>query len=388
MAIIKAITSGAGLKTAIDYITRRGKLDFKQQDGIECNPATAYNEFMITKERYQKLGGTQYIHLVLSLSPKESRNTSDNELLDMARGLIAKAPYFTGYQVVLAVHTDKAHKHAHIVINSVNLDTGRKIQFNKVQLREFKGLLIEQALERGLEIPQKGQGKTTGGHGLIRRVIDRTEQDETTKEFYYKRAGETCKSWVTEIAYKVKQATATATSKEDFIESLKGQGVTVSRYKDTGNPDKDYITFCIDVDGKQQKVKNTRLTEIFRLDYTVKGINDEFTRNAGAFSRAGVETLAGDSNQQGGTDNQPISDNTGAGATDRAINGIISDLAGLEAGAGAIKARINTARTRAGRNRTRAKLLALKLKAQKLRGYKPKSEPKQRIRVKYKYRGY
>ena len=33
------------------------------------------------------------------------------------------------YEAVVAVHTDKAHIHAHVIINSVNMVTGYKFQY-------------------------------------------------------------------------------------------------------------------------------------------------------------------------------------------------------------------------------------------------------------------
>src|SRR5699024_2041550 len=59
------------------------------------------------------------------------------------------------HQVAVYTHTDKNHYHNHIVINSIDLDTGKKYQSNKKQ-REF----VKQANDtlchtHGLSVPEK-----------------------------------------------------------------------------------------------------------------------------------------------------------------------------------------------------------------------------------------
>lgn len=71
-----------------------------------------------------KTGGRQGYHFVISLKPGEG---TPEIMYDIAMHFAEEA--FAGeYEAVVAVHTDREHLHAHIVINSVNMVNGYKFQ--------------------------------------------------------------------------------------------------------------------------------------------------------------------------------------------------------------------------------------------------------------------
>lgn len=71
-----------------------------------------------------KTGGRQGYHFVISLKPGEG---TPEIMYDIAMQFAEEA--FAGeYEAVVAVHTDREHLHAHIVINSVNMVNGYKFQ--------------------------------------------------------------------------------------------------------------------------------------------------------------------------------------------------------------------------------------------------------------------
>lgn len=71
-----------------------------------------------------KTGGRQGYHFVISLKPGEG---TPEIMYDIAMQFSEEA--FAGeYEAVVAVHTDREHLHAHIVINSVNMVNGYKLQ--------------------------------------------------------------------------------------------------------------------------------------------------------------------------------------------------------------------------------------------------------------------
>lgn len=77
-----------------------------------------------TKQMLGKTGGRQGYHFVISLKPGEG---TPEIMYDIAMQFAEEA--FAGeYEAVVAVHTDREHLHAHIVINSVNMVNGYKFQ--------------------------------------------------------------------------------------------------------------------------------------------------------------------------------------------------------------------------------------------------------------------
>ena len=133
MAITKMMHMKASSKARIDihlehsinYILQPKKLgEANLAGGINCLPEMAYRQMRATKRMFGKTGGRQGYHFVISLKPGEG---TPEIMYDIAMRFAEEA--FAGeYEAVVAVHTDREHLHAHIVINSVNMVTGYKFQ--------------------------------------------------------------------------------------------------------------------------------------------------------------------------------------------------------------------------------------------------------------------
>ena len=115
------------LKHAVNYILQPKKLgDANLAGGINCLPDTAYEQMKSTKQMFGKAGGRQGYHFVLSLKPGEG---TPEIMYDIAIRF-AETAFGGEYETVVAVHTDRNHLHAHIIINSVNMVTGYKFQYH------------------------------------------------------------------------------------------------------------------------------------------------------------------------------------------------------------------------------------------------------------------
>ncbi len=133
MAITKMMHMKASSKARIDihlehsinYILQPKKLgEANLAGGINCLPEMAYRQMKATKRMFGKTGGRQGYHFVISLKPGEG---TPEIMYDIAMRFAGEA--FAGeYEAVVAVHTDREHLHAHIIINSVNMVTGYKFQ--------------------------------------------------------------------------------------------------------------------------------------------------------------------------------------------------------------------------------------------------------------------
>ena len=133
MAITKMMHMKASSKARIDihlehsinYILQPKKLgEANLAGGINCLPEMAYRQMKATKQMFGKTGGRQGYHFVISPKPGEG---TPEIMYDIAMRFAEEA-YAGEYEAVVAVHTDREHLHAHIIINSVNMVTGYKFQ--------------------------------------------------------------------------------------------------------------------------------------------------------------------------------------------------------------------------------------------------------------------
>lgn len=72
----------------------------------------------------------------------------------MGRELVQR---FEGFEVLIATHIDRDHWHNHLVVNSVNCETGLKLQFNEQDLEQLRTLSDEICVAHGLEVLQPYQ---------------------------------------------------------------------------------------------------------------------------------------------------------------------------------------------------------------------------------------
>ena len=89
--------------------------------GIHCMPKTSLDEFRFVKNQFGKTDGRQYYHIIQSFSPDDDLDAETAHEIGLRF-----AEFFPGYQIVVATHCDKNHLHNHLVMNSVNMENGKK----------------------------------------------------------------------------------------------------------------------------------------------------------------------------------------------------------------------------------------------------------------------
>ena len=138
------------LDNSINYILQENKLgEANLSAGINCMTSEAYEQMMETKEMFGKTGGRQGYHFIISLKPGEG---TPQEMYEIAMKFAERA-FHNEYETVVAVHTDKAHLHAHVIINSVNMVTGYKFQYrNGDWKRIYQPITNELCEEYGLSV--------------------------------------------------------------------------------------------------------------------------------------------------------------------------------------------------------------------------------------------
>ena len=92
-------------------------------DAINCNVATARDQFITVKEQYQKTDGIQAYHGYLSF--KEQNITP--ELAQKIGMEFANEIWGKRFQVVVTTHLNTTHLHCHFVVNSVSFVDGKRL---------------------------------------------------------------------------------------------------------------------------------------------------------------------------------------------------------------------------------------------------------------------
>jgi hypothetical protein len=133
MAIIKCLSAKSKVGHVLRYVKDKEKTDEKIISGINCNPETAKEEMTFTKELYEKTGGRQYYHVIQSFKPGEVAPEKAHDI-----GKEFAEAKFENYECLVCTHVDKEHIHNHIIINSVNKETGKMYHSTKHTLIDLK----------------------------------------------------------------------------------------------------------------------------------------------------------------------------------------------------------------------------------------------------------
>lgn len=279
MAIIKAVSSRANIKTALNYVMKKEKTKPELLSGINCDPTTVKEEMRATKLLWNKTGGRTYQHYVHSYAAGEK--ITPEQAHKNAIELTKRTKAWQGYEILVATHIDRKHIHTHIIINSVNSENGHKLQMSKKDLAELKQRCVEQSKRQGLHVPEKG--KTFSGEEREETVSFKKD----TFAFLKKAERGEVKSYVQDIALAIMDCRESATSRDDFIKKLKEKGVGVD-WKDTHK----YITF-IDLNRqkngeKKCKVRNNKLSQYYAIDFGKEALENELKSHA----RAAAERAA------------------------------------------------------------------------------------------------
>jgi hypothetical protein len=219
------------VRRLINYILREDKTLDHLKGGIFCNPDTAYDEFILTKELYHKLPeGTlsksnEVIHFVQSFKGQEATPELTKEVAEE----LLSHELFQGFQVLYAVHIDTDNVHVHFAINTVNYENGLRWHISKNDLQSVKDFSDEILQKHQLSIIPKRDLQVERNHRLSRHI--------SSGEYRAKLNG---RSWKSETLYAGMAAKKIARDKDEYISIMKSMGYTVI-WKDS-RKDITYIT--------------------------------------------------------------------------------------------------------------------------------------------------
>lgn len=183
---------------AINYAEKRAV----EKSGLNCDVDYAKSAFKQTRALYGKESGIQAHTIIQSFKPGEVTPEQCNQLgLELAEKI---AP---NHQVAIYTHTDREHVHNHIVINSIDLETGKKYQSNKQQRELVKRENDNICRSHGLSVPERGTAhlRYTQAESAL---IDK---------------GKT--SWKDELREQIENAKAHTSDFKSFSERLEKEGI-------------------------------------------------------------------------------------------------------------------------------------------------------------------
>lgn len=243
--IIVATTKLSATKStsrAINYAEKRAE----EKSGLNCDIDYAKSSFKATRELYGKTGGNEGHVIIQSFKPGEVTPEKCNQL-----GLALAEKFAPNHQVAVYTHNDTDHVHNHIVINSIDLETGKKFNNNKQALRDLRDFNDDVCREHGLSVPEKDTAR------LRYTQTEKAIADPNTKSSAQY-------SWKDEIREAIDQSTAT--NMDEFKDHLSQYGIEIARVTPKS------ITYRHLAEDK--KVRGRRLGE----DYNKGGIEDGFER--------------------------------------------------------------------------------------------------------------
>ena len=260
------------MKSVMRYVSQLSKTLWDGQQlvsGIDCQPETAFDEFLSTKLLHHKDGGVMFYHMVQSF-PKGA-DVDPRTAHEAARRL---AEYFEGCEVLVCTHVDREHIHSHCIINSVNFETGKKVHMADEQIQELR-IRNDQICEE-LGLPK------------FQRDEQRQSRGMSNAEYYTADRGE---SWKLELMRVIDECMRCAGSREEFLILLRSEG-----YDATWTDSRKNITY-VTPDGRKCRDNKLHiekyLKENMEAEFGYRTENDN-TRNVDAAQKAdGRGTTAG-----------------------------------------------------------------------------------------------
>ena len=183
---------------AINYAEKRAE----EKSGLNCDVDYAKSAFKQTRALYGKEDGVQAHTIIQSFKPGEVTAEQCNQL-----GLELAEKVAPNHQVAVYTHTDKEHVHNHIVINSIDLETGRKYQSNKQQRNFVKQANDDICRGHGLSVPERDTAKLR---------YTQAEKSLIEKDKF---------SWKDDLREKIEHAKEHTSDFKSFSEQLEKSGI-------------------------------------------------------------------------------------------------------------------------------------------------------------------
>lgn len=264
--ILKEAKTVLPMKTKTDFpfpiVSKNGKLHFQLVSGHQIEDVSIADEEMIlTKlaaafhkgdDDLKELTDNKQVlahHIIQSFSPDD--NLTPEQVHEIGRKTMLE---FLGpdYQFVIATHTDRNHLHNHIIINTTNSSTLKKLRWQKNTLKNLRAISDKHAAKYGA------------------KIIEPTMKNSYTKYSAWRRQN----NFRYELKQRLDFLLKHSTSLEDFKEKAKALEVQIdfsgkfAKYR-----------LLTPLDGKLQE-RNTRDDTLSKKRlYTLEKIKERVSKN-------------------------------------------------------------------------------------------------------------
>ena len=129
------------------------EMDFTTEEqllitGINCTPETAYEDMMLTKERFNKKGGILAFHSFQSFKKNEVSPETAHEI-----GVkLAQEMWGDRFEAIVSTHTNTKITHNHFVVNSVSFVDGKRYYDKRESYAELRHLSDSICAEYGISV--------------------------------------------------------------------------------------------------------------------------------------------------------------------------------------------------------------------------------------------
>jgi len=169
-AVVKVLSYGHGTKGvtgSMKYISKGGELSLEteSEDPIQGTQEQAALVRTWSRDFGAHKNSRDSVHIAFSM-PKGS----DPEALRGAVRTVLNES-FSGHEAVFAIHQDRPHPHAHVIVKMRNRKSGKQLRLNRPEIYHLREVFAEAAREEGVELavsPRAARG--VGRKGVSQAV--------------------------------------------------------------------------------------------------------------------------------------------------------------------------------------------------------------------------
>lgn len=241
MAILKIRGKAASVGHIKDYLEKNDRAVKISLFNVG-NEENWAEDMQLVKSINEQEDGVQFYHLIQNFEKQEDNPHYTLKEISACGKELAQKIADKGYQVVVVTHTDSGLIHNHIIVNSVNYETGRKVRFSTAKKEQTKGPHVDFYNQKLYELNDEICKK----HGLRTLTESKKLKDERMKTAGLQpenRKSDENYLEAKKISYKEKMRQSlqeiwkneTILETENFREKLLEKGLTISRQTSAGN---------------------------------------------------------------------------------------------------------------------------------------------------------
>ena len=257
------------MKTRISYVFNKSTVLGSNTINLD-SVKDIYNQFMQTKNEFNKLSGNNFVHYAISFSEEDTIGKKEVvEIIDK----FLEDKRFDGFENFYGMHQDTDNIHCHLLINSVNSVTGKKwhLDDRKKDFLDMEIKLNKIAIDYGCKVPDK-----------IAKILKiqqekkiNTKKTVEEKKEYEQNLKIHNKSWKQKTKNTIEYLIKNSVNMEDFINNSKMAGYNIYQNK-AGQ----YIINIRDINKKisLEKLEINQDEMNRRFDFNKKNIDPEIMR--------------------------------------------------------------------------------------------------------------